>query len=85
MEGSLKVEVTFLKLEVKQYNSSRILRLQYIGYETITPGNRILYFIFTQTQNAELAGHKLYGGKTVVCYLHTDNSKSDTKSYAKYL
>ena len=52
-----KVEVTFSKLEVKLNNSSRILTLQYIGYETITPGNRILYFIFTQTQNAGLAGH----------------------------
>ena len=58
-EKIFKVEVTFSKLKVILYNSSRMLTLQYIGYETITPGNRILHFIFTQTQNTGLAGQKL--------------------------
>ena len=58
----VKVEVTFSELKVVLFNSSRILTLQYIGYETITPGNRFLHFIFTQTQNAGLAGQNFYGG-----------------------
>ena len=77
VEVIIKAEVTFSKLEVKLYNSSRILTLWYIGYETITPGIKILHFIFTQTQNAGLAGHNFYGEK-LSCVIYTQTIRKVT-------